>query len=73
MNEKHFWTWTDDADGRVLTMNGTIAPESWYDDDVTPAVFRDELNGGSGPVTLWINSPGGDCVCASQIYTMLIE
>ena len=28
---------------------------------------------GSGPVTIWINSPGGDCIAASQIYTMLMD
>jgi ATP-dependent Clp protease protease subunit len=28
---------------------------------------------GKGPVTIWINSPGGDCIAASQIYTMLME
>ncbi len=29
--------------------------------------------GGSGPVTVWINSPGGDCVAAAQIYNMLMD
>ncbi len=29
--------------------------------------------GGEGDVTLWINSPGGDCVAAAQIYNMLSE
>ena len=56
---------------RVLTLNGTIAEESWFDDDVTPALFRDELNSGDGDVTVWINSPGGDCIAAAQIYNML--
>lgn len=28
---------------------------------------------GDGDVTVFINSPGGDCVAASQIYTMLME
>ena len=28
---------------------------------------------GSGPVTIWINSPGGDCVAAAQIYNMLMD
>ena len=28
---------------------------------------------GSGPITVWINSPGGDCVAAAQIYNMLME
>ncbi len=36
-------------------------------------MFRDELFAGSGPVTIWINSPGGDCVAASQIYSMLMD
>ena len=36
-------------------------------------MFRDELFAGTGPVTVFIGSPGGDCVAASQIYTMLME
>ncbi len=28
---------------------------------------------GTGDVTVWINSPGGDCVAAAQIYNMLVE
>ena len=28
---------------------------------------------GTGDVTVWINSPGGDCIAAAQIYTMLKE
>ena len=58
---------------RVLELYGTIAEESWLDDDVTPQMFRDELFAGSGPVTVWLNSPGGDCVAASQIYSMLMD
>ncbi len=57
----------------MLSLNGTIAEESWYDDDVTPALFRDELNSGDGDVTVWINSPGGDCIAAAQIYNMLTQ
>ena len=58
---------------RALELYGTIAEESWFDDDVTPQMFRDELFAGSGPVTVWLNSPGGDCVAASQIYSMLMD
>lgn len=58
---------------RVLELNGTIAEESWFDDDITPAMFKDELFAGSGPITIWINSPGGDCIAASQIYSMLMD
>lgn len=58
---------------RILFLNGTIAEESWFDDDVTPRLFKEELNGGNGNITVWINSPGGDCVAAAQIYNMLME
>lgn len=71
-----FWNWKNDDGGesaRVLTIDGTIAEESWFDDDVTPAVFREELERGSGDIEVYINSPGGDCIAASQIYTMLME
>lgn len=56
-----------------MHLNGTIAEESWFDDDVTPQLFKDELMSGSGDVTVWINSPGGDCVAAAQIYNMLVD
>lgn len=58
---------------RVLELYGTIAEESWFDDDITPQMFKAELLEGDGPITVWINSPGGDCVAASQIYSMLMD
>lgn len=58
---------------RILFLNGTIAEESWFDDDITPALFKEELLSGSGDITVWINSPGGDCVAAAQIYNMLMD
>ena len=58
---------------RTLFLNGTIAEESWYDDEISPQMFKDELNSGSGDITVWINSPGGDCVAAAQIYNMLMD
>ena len=69
-----FWNWVRNEDGtRILTIDGVIAEESWFDDDVTPRLFREQLNAGTGDVVIWVNSPGGDCVAASQIYTMLME
>ncbi len=69
-----FWNFADNGDGsRTLFLCGSIADESWFDDDVTPKAFREELNAGKGDVIVWINSPGGDCVAASQIYNMLMD
>lgn len=80
---KKFWNWKtrtvtnqetqEQVQERTLFLNGTIAEESWFDDDVTPQLFKDELMSGSGNITVWINSPGGDCVAAAQIYNMLME
>lgn len=58
---------------RTLFLNGTIAEDSWFDDDVTPQMFKEELMDGNGNITVWINSPGGDCVATAQIYNMLRE
>ena len=72
--KKAFWNWVRNEDGtRILTIDGVIAEESWFDDDVTPKQFKDQLNAGQGDIVIYVNSPGGDCVAASQIYTMLME
>ena len=72
--KKAFWNWVRNEDGtRILTIDGAIAEESWFDNDVTPKVFREQLNAGTGDIVIWVNSPGGDCVAASQIYSMLID
>lgn len=70
-----FWNWVneEDSDTRELYINGIIAEESWFDDEVTPKVFKAELNAGKGDIVIWINSPGGDCISASQIYSMLMD
>ena len=71
---RHFWNWVkNDDETRTLYLEGVIAEESWFSDDITPAMFKEELFSGNGPITLHINSPGGDCIAASQIYTMLME
>lgn len=71
-----FWNFkeqTEETPERILTLSGVIAEESWFDDEVTPKLFRDELTSGEGDITVWINSPGGDCIAAAQIYNMLLD
>ena len=72
---KKFWNWikNEDTGQRELWFDGVISPESWYDDTITPAIFKEELSAGKGPITIHLNSPGGDCIAASQIYTMLMD
>lgn len=72
--KKKFWNWTQGSGGeRTLYLDGVIAEESWFDDDITPSAFKAELMAADGDITIWLNSPGGDCVAASQIYTMLMD
>ena len=70
-----FWNWTSPSNDseRTLHLEGVIAPETWLDDETTPALFKEELYADDGPVTVVINSYGGDCVAAAQIYNMLAE
>ena len=71
---RRFWNWVKNEDEtRTLYLEGVIAEENWFADDVTPGMFKEELFSGDGPITLHINSPGGDCIAASQIYTMLMD
>lgn len=75
-----FWKWVKNKtptgqgaqdEGRTLFLDGVIDDESWWGDEVTPKMFRDELFSDSGDVTVWINSPGGSVFAADQIYNML--
>lgn len=72
---KKFWNWVRDEDSeeRTLYLNGVISEETWWGDEVTPQMFKDELTAGNGNITVWINSPGGDVFAAAQIYNMLMD
>lgn len=71
----HFWAYDETAPGQpsVLRLEGPIASESWWGDEVTPEAFRDELEAHPGDIEVYINSPGGDVIAGSMIYTMLKE
>jgi len=72
LNRK-FWNWIKNENGRTLHLEGPIAEESWYGDEVTPKQFKAELMNEIGDITIWINSPGGDVFAAAQIYNMLMD
>ena len=71
---RKFWNFSETENGEnILRLDGEIASESWWGDEVTPKMFMDELAECIGDITVWINSPGGDVVAGSQIYTALKE
>ena len=74
MMKRKFWNWVrNEGEKRTLLLDGEISDETWFGDEVTPAIFREELNAAKGDVILWLNSPGGDCFAAAQIYNMLMD
>ena len=71
---RKFWNFSEENGENILRLDGEIASESWWGDEVTPKMFMSELAEFSGKdITVWINSPGGDVVAGSQIYTALKE
>lgn len=72
--KRKFWNWIkNEQESRTLFLNGEISDETWYGDEVTPQMFKEELFSGDGDITVWINSPGGDVFAAAQIYNMLMD
>lgn len=65
---KKFWNFiqNEDTSETELLFNGPISEDTWWGDEVTPALFRDELAKVSGNLTVWLNSPGGRCVCSES-------
>jgi ATP-dependent Clp protease protease subunit len=71
-----FWNFRDAAEPGgepELELYGYISEYSWWEDEITPQKFKDDLNryGKGGPITLRMNSYGGDVVAASVISTMI--
>jgi ATP-dependent Clp protease protease subunit len=72
-----FWKLRDAVDGGEpeVELYGYISEYSWYEDDITPKIFKDDLYriGGGGPVTLRINSYGGDVIAASILRSIIAD
>jgi len=63
----------NEGEPAVLVLNGEISDETWFGDEVTPKLFKDDLDKCQGDISVWINSPGGDVFAAAQIYNMLMD
>ena len=58
-----------------MELYGYISEYSWFDDDVTPKMFKEELYkfGNNGPITIRMNSGGGDLIAASVMRTIITD
>jgi ATP-dependent Clp protease protease subunit len=74
-----FWTVRNAAESESgeteIEFYGYISEYSWWEDDITPKKFKDDLNknGAGGPVTIRINSGGGEVWAASVIRSIIME
>lgn len=69
-----FWTWkNEDGKEPELDFDGYISEWSWWDDDITPGKFKADLEkyGQGGPITIRLNSYGGDVIAASKINSYI--
>lgn len=72
-NNKRFWEFkaANKEKNAALMIYGDISNESWWGDEVTPKQFKQELDGVSGDIDIYINSGGGDVFAGNTIYNML--
>jgi ATP-dependent Clp protease protease subunit len=72
-----FWNFRNAAETESgeteLELYGPISEYVWFGDEITPALFKQQLykNGGGNPVTVRLNSPGGDLIAASVMSATL--
>ena len=70
-----FWTFRNVAAGEEPEMElyGYISEYSWWEDVITPKMFKDDLYriGTGGPITIRMNSYGGDVIAASLMNTII--
>lgn len=72
-----FWSFRNAAETESgeteLEIYGPISEFTWWGDEITTKLFKEELyrNGKNGPVTVRINSYGGDLIAASVIAATL--
>ncbi len=54
---------------------GVISEYAWMGDEITPKLFKDDLYklGNGGPITVRIDSPGGDVIAASVIRSIMTD
>lgn len=73
---ERFWNVRNEEGGDPsLEFYGVISEYSWFDDDISPRMFKKDLYnlGKNGPITVHIDSPGGDVDAASAIRAIMMD
>lgn len=72
--KRKFWNWIKNQDEsgsemRTLFLNGEISDETWYGDEVTPKLFKDELVQGMVRLQSGSTAPVGMCLLQLRFTT----
>lgn len=71
---KKFWNFKNETGTNILTLEGIIEGDDlWLENNGTAQQFKSELAKCNGDITVKINSMGGDCFAAADIYSALKE
>jgi len=74
-----FWSFRDAAETESgeteIEFYGPISEFLWWGDEISPKMFKEQLysKGGGKPVTVRLNSPGGDLIAASVIRATMLD
>lgn len=74
-----FWHFRDalasESGEPELEFYGMISEFSWFEDEISPKLFKDDLysKGKGGPITVRMNSGGGDMIAASVIRSIIVD
>jgi ATP-dependent Clp protease protease subunit len=75
-----FWRFENLINGEgdeetTMELYGFISEYSWFEDDITPKMFRDDLYkfGNGRPVLIKLNSYGGDVFAASMMRAIILD
>ncbi|WP_187445338.1 head maturation protease, ClpP-related [Bacillus infantis] len=74
--KKIFWNLKKTSNNAgELSLYGTVSEWSWWDDEITPRKFRDDINnlGEVEEIVVKLNSQGGDVFAGLHIYQVLKE
>lgn len=73
MSEKWFTIQNKGPESGEIYIYGTITDEKWFDDDVTPSWFKDEIQKlkSAKTIDIHINSGGGGVFAGLAIYNMI--
>jgi ATP-dependent Clp protease protease subunit len=74
-----FWAFRNAAESESgeteIEFYGPISEFLWWGDEISPKLFKEQLyaKGGGQPVTVRLNSPGGDLIAASVIRATMVD